>query len=61
VQGHEYVFDDEEKQRTFGEHLVFYTGAAYMSGIAVGVSMGMLGTPRAPRHPVLVRRAQTGP
>ena len=50
AQGHEYLFDDEEKQRTFGEHLVFYTGAAYMSGIVVGSTMGMLGTPpRAPR------------
>ena len=30
--GHEYIFDEEEKTRTFGEHLVFYTGAAYLSG-----------------------------
>ena len=40
--GHEYVFDEEEKQRTFGEHLVFYTGAAYMSGIVAGTTLGVL-------------------
>jgi len=40
--GHEYIFESEEKQRSFGENLVFYTGAAYMSGIAIGSTVGLV-------------------
>jgi len=40
--GHEYMWDEEEKQRSFGEHLVFYTGAAYLGGVGIGVAAGLV-------------------
>jgi inner membrane translocase subunit Tim23 len=40
--GHEYIFDEEAKQRSFSENLVFCTGAAYLSGVGVGVTLGIV-------------------
>eukprot|EP00286_Rhodomonas_abbreviata_P019906 CAMPEP_0181314734 /NCGR_PEP_ID=MMETSP1101-20121128/14980_1 /TAXON_ID=46948 /ORGANISM="Rhodomonas abbreviata, Strain Caron Lab Isolate" /LENGTH=234 /DNA_ID=CAMNT_0023421855 /DNA_START=8 /DNA_END=712 /DNA_ORIENTATION=- len=39
--GAEYMFDEEEKNRSFGEHLVFYTGSCYLTGVGSGITVGL--------------------
>mmetsp|Transcript_1155 Transcript_1155/g.3616 ORF Transcript_1155/g.3616 Transcript_1155/m.3616 type:complete len:169 (-) Transcript_1155:64-570(-) len=40
--GNEYLFDEEERERSFGEHLVFYCGSSYITGVAAGVAVGVV-------------------
>jgi hypothetical protein len=30
--GAEYLFDDDEKERSFGEHIQYYCGTSYLAG-----------------------------
>jgi hypothetical protein len=40
AKGAEYMFEEEERQRSFGEHLVFYSGSSYLAGVGAGVALG---------------------
>lgn len=38
--GAEYMFDEEQRERSFGENLVFYSGVSYLSGFGAGTVLG---------------------
>mmetsp|Transcript_9409 Transcript_9409/g.26986 ORF Transcript_9409/g.26986 Transcript_9409/m.26986 type:complete len:226 (-) Transcript_9409:109-786(-) len=68
--GAEYLFDDTDKERSFGEHIQYYCGAAYLTGMGVGGALGFfeglrkgqnLPTPKLKQNAVVNAMSKRGP